>query len=344
VNTLPEEFDVDTMVGRLAEHWGIAVESAEYLPVGAGSYHWSIANTDGERSFVTVDDLDRKPWLGATRDEVFHGLGGAFDTAVALRNEGLRFVVAPIATATGDTLHRVAPRYSLALFPFVPLVDSEAGNGVANPFPHYETPDERADIVSMLAELHRATPTVGSVPRTLDLELPGRRELDAALAELGGTWDGGPYSEPARLVLGRHAADVVELLALADRLAAEVACGRPRWVVTHGEPHARNVLRTDEGRALVDWDTVALGPPERDLWMLMDGPGDVAHYEAATGHELDPSAGSFFRLLWDLADLASYLEVIRLPHVENEDTTRAYRRVTECVGSRDLWSELLEGR
>jgi spectinomycin phosphotransferase len=344
VNTLPEEFDVDAMVGRLADQWGIAVESAEYLPVGAGSYHWSIADTEDKRSFVTVDDLDRKPWLGATSDAVFHGLGRAFDTAGALRSSGLRFVIAPIATLTGDTLHRVAPRYSLALFPFVPSVESPTGNEVASPFPHYETPDERAAIVSMLAELHRATPAVGSVPRTLDLEVPGRRELDAALEELGSTWDGGPYSEPARRKLERHAADVGELLALADRLAVDVARGHARWVITHGEPHARNVLRTDEGRALVDWDTVALGPPERDLWMLMDGAAEVALYEAATGYELDPRAADFFRLLWDLADLASYLEVIRLPHVENGDTTRAYRRVTECVRGREQWAELLEGR
>lgn len=344
MNTLPEEFDVDAMVGRLAEQWGIAVESAEYLPVGAGSYHWSITDTQGKRSFVTVDDLDRKPWLGDTRDEVFHGLGQAFATAVALRNEGLRFVIAPIATTGGDTLNRVAGRYSLALFPFVPSVESQTGNGAASPFPHYETSDERAAIVTMLAELHRATPTVGSVPRTLDLELPGRAGLDAALEELGSTWNGGPYSEPARRVLARHASNVVELLALADRVAAGVAQGRSNWVITHGEPHARNVLRTGEGRALVDWDTVALGPPERDLWMLMDGSAEVALYEGATGHELDPRAGDFFRLLWDLADLASYLEVIRLPHLEDEDTTRAYRRVTECVRSRDRWAELLEER
>jgi spectinomycin phosphotransferase len=344
VNTLPEEFDVDAMVDRLTEHWGIAIESAEYLPVGAGSYHWSIADEKGRRNFVTVDDLDRKPWLGDTRDAVFHGLGRAFDTTVALRSEGLRFVIAPIATLTGTTLHRAAPRYSLALFPFVHSVETRTGSGTSSPFPHYETPNERAAIVTMLAELHRATPTVGAVPRTLDLEVPGRSGLDAALEELGSTWDGGPYSEPARLVLARHASDVVELLALADRLAADVARGRSNWVITHGEPHARNVLQTREGCALVDWDTIALAPPERDLWMLMDSSADVALYEAQTGHELNTRVGDFFRLLWDLSDLASYLAVIRVPHREDEDTARAYRCVAACVTSRDQWAELLEDR
>lgn len=339
MNTLPEELDVGAMIGRLAERWGIAVESAEYLPVGAGSYHWSITDTAGQRNFVTVDDLDRKPWLGETRDAVFEGLGRAFDTAVALRNGGLSFVIAPIATATGDTLDRVAPRYSLALFPFLPI-EGPSGSKAASPFPHYETAEERAAIASMLAELHRAM--VATAPRTLDLEVPGRSELDAALAELGGTWDGGPYAEPARLVLARHAADVAELLALADRLAVHVAQGRPRWVITHGEPHARNVLRTEDGRALVDWDTVALGPPERDLWMLMDYTAEVTLYEARTGHGLDRRAADFFRLLWDLSDLASYLATIRVSHREDDDTARAYRRVTECVSSRDLWAELLE--
>ena len=42
-------------------------------------------------------------------------------------------------------------------------------------------------------------------------------------------------------------------------------------VVTHGEPHAGNVMRRSDGRhLLVDWDTVAVAPPERDLWMHMD--------------------------------------------------------------------------
>ena len=32
----------------------------------------------------------------------------------------------------------------------------------------------------------------------------------------------------------------------------------------------------------------------------------------------------FFRLAWDLNDVAAYLNVLRSPHVENEDTLDAY--------------------
>jgi spectinomycin phosphotransferase len=39
-------------------------------------------------------------------------------------------------------------------------------------------------------------------------------------------------------------------------------------VVTHGEPHPGNILRAAGGLYLIDWDTVGLALPERDLWMV----------------------------------------------------------------------------
>ena len=67
----------------------------DYAPVGAGSYHWVATDRNGVHLFVTVDDLDRKAWLGDRRDVAFDGLRAAFETAVALRQAGLGFVVAP---------------------------------------------------------------------------------------------------------------------------------------------------------------------------------------------------------------------------------------------------------
>ncbi len=58
---------------------------------------------------------------------------------------------------------------------------------------------------------------------------------------------------------------------------------------------------------LVDWDTVALAPPERDLWMVVESAEDAAIYADATGRQVDDEALQFFRLTWDLKDLAEYL-------------------------------------
>jgi spectinomycin phosphotransferase len=329
----PEEFETSTLIDFLGDGWDFDVEAVHYATLGGGSYHWVLEDVEGKRGFVTADDLDQKPWLGDTRESAFDGLRRAFETAVALRDGGLGFVVAPILTTRSETVRRIGPRYTVALFPFV---DGETGT-----FGHYNTA-ERAALLTMLAELHHA-PVVGSLTSRVDLGLPGRGRLEAALRELNQTWSGGPLSEPARKLLAPHASDVTELLALSDRLSVEVARRSTDWVVTHGEPHGGNVMRVGDSHVLVDWDTVALAPPERDLWMLIGDNGkEVNGYEDATGHELDAVAMNFFRLRWDLADIAAFSDLLRSPHGHTEDTEKAYDALRFYVETRDRWAALLE--
>jgi spectinomycin phosphotransferase len=335
VRALPEGYEISELIGSLADGWSFDVEVAEYAPVGAGSYHWVVTDTRGARAFVTVDDLDQKHWLGDTRGSAFDALRAAFDTTVALRDAGLAFVVAPIPTNRGETVLRTGARHAIALFPFV---DGHVGR-----FGHADA-SELVAVAAILAELHRATPAARSLARSVGLELPGRGHLESGLRELNQTWAGGPFSEPARHALAGHANDVTDLLALADRLAATVEDRDSPWVITHGEPHAGNVMHTSDRRVLVDWDTVALAPPERDLWMLVGETGEepATVYTNATGHLLDDDAVCFFRLTWDLKDLAEYLNVLRSAHRETEDTARAYRGLTNCVSIRDQWAALLD--
>jgi spectinomycin phosphotransferase len=321
VKALPEEFDAGALTGALADGWGFDLEAADYAPLGFGSYHWVVRDRKGTRGFVTVDDLDQKAWLGDTRELAFSGLTRAFDTAAALRDSGLSFVVAPIPTSGGESVRRVGPRHTIALFPLV--------DGQAREWGQYDTAADRAAVVALLAELHRATPAVASVSPSVGLELPGRRHLEAGLQELNQTWLGGPFSEPARQALGSHASGVAERIALADRLASDVASRNGEWVITHGEPHAANVMRTAESDVLLDWDTVALAPPERDLWMVVgDTAAEAALYADATGRQVDDVAVTFFRLIWDLKDLAEWLNVLRSPHDETEDTLKTYEGLT----------------
>ncbi len=332
MRALPEEFETNALIGCLADAWGLEVEEAEYAAVGGGSYHWVVTGRDGTPGFVTVDDLDRKPWLGDTRESVFAGLGRAFDTAVALRDGGFGFVVAPITTGSGESVKRIGPRYSIALFPFV---DGRTGR-----FGYYDTA-ERAAVQTMLVQLHRA-PTVASVAGRIDLDLPGRSRLESALSELDEAWLGGPLSEPARQALSRNASDVAELLSLADCLAADLSTRSTDWVITHGEPHPANVMQTDHGYVLLDWDTVALAPPERDIWMLAgDTSDEPTIYTNATGHQLDPVALNFFRLRWGLADLAAFTNVLRSPHRQSTDTVKAYEGLTYCLTTRERWATVL---
>jgi spectinomycin phosphotransferase len=334
VKALPEDVESTALIDSLADGWGFDVETIDYAAVGFGSYHWVATDSRGTRGFVTVDDLEQKPWLGDTQESVFDGLMRAFGTAVALRDAGLGFVVAPIVTSDGEAVRRIGARHTIALFPFV--------EGRAGRFGEYGTAEERADVVTMFAQLHQATSAVESIARRIDLHLPGRGYLESGLQEVNQPWSGGPFSEPAREALARHASDVADLLDLLDRLSRSVATRSLKWVVTHGEPHAVNLIRTDVSHMLVDWDTVALAPPERDLWMLVGDNGDDATtYANLTGHEPDHVAMDFFRLTWDLGDLAAYTHVLRSPHRHSEDTLKAYEGLTKCVGIRDRWAALL---
>jgi spectinomycin phosphotransferase len=322
MEALPDDFDAGALPGLLAAGWGFAVERADYAPLGAGSYHWVVHDAAGVRGFATVDDLDQKAWLGSTRDAVFEGLQRAFRTARTLRDHGLDFVVAPCPTGDGRVLQRVGSRHTLALFPFV---DGRTGAFA------YASPDDRAPVVSLLAALHRATPAVEATAAVTGLSLPGREHLEAAFRDVGTPWSGGPFSEPARAALAEHREHVVELLAETDGLAAGVQRRGGAFVITHGEPHAGNVMRAGSARLLVDWDTVSLAPPERDLWLVVDTPDEAARYEDATGRAVDAAALAFFRLTWDLKDLAEYLKLLRAPHIASEDTRRALTGIVNCV-------------
>lgn len=334
VKSLPDGLETSALIAPLARGWGLDVETIEYAPVGVGSYHWVATDRDGTRVFVTVDDLDQKAWLGDTRASVFDGLTHSLASAVAVRDAGCDFVVAPILTGDGAAVRRLGDRHAIAVYPFI---DGQAGRQF-----EYGTAEERAAVMSMLARLHQATPAAETIARRSDLALSGRKGLESALQELDSPWSGGPFAEPARIALADHADEIVELLGLLDRLRSHVAASSSPWVVTHGEPHPVNVMRTAMGHALIDWDTVALAPPERDLWMVVgrDGTGADAYVDAG-GRRPDPIALDLFRLTWELADIASYASVLRAPHRHNEDTAFAYDTLTKCVAVRDHWAALL---
>jgi len=318
----------DGEVGRaLAEGWRIHAANARYTPVGGGSYHWVIRDGEGRRWFVTVDDLDDKPWLGNSRVTVLDGLRVAMDTALALRQEaGLRFVAAPIPALGGETVRPLDTRYAIAVFPFL--------DGTSGRFGEDYPVGRRGELAGLLAALHQATPTL-TRPPVARIGLPRREALNAALGGLDQPWLGGPYCEPARELLISTAGQVRGLLATFDQLAERVAARAA--VITHGEPHAANfmranVMRAGTGTMLIDWDTVGLAPPERDLWMIAGNTGEeLRHYTTATGRAIDPAALTFYRLRWALDDMSAFLARLRAARQRTADAEHAWRALRETI-------------
>lgn len=313
VRSVPTDIVLEHLVQAIAQHWEVTVTALDYHPEGGGAYHWVGSRARGPEFFVTVDDLDTKPWLGAHRTAVFEGLSSSYATAVELsRSTHLPFVISPVPAESGAPCVRLTERHALALFPFVAGEPGHWGEPLAA--------FGRAELVGLLAELHRSSPASGLTLHRAG-PVPGRAQLEEVLGETDRTWEGGPLSELARLELAKSVHRVTGWLSELDILAAGVAETEQTTVITHGEPHPGNLIRATDRVVLVDWDTAALGPPERDLWMLDEDAW--ARYGRLTGHSVEARTVRAYRLTWALSDVASFVTQLRQPHDANADTKRA---------------------
>jgi spectinomycin phosphotransferase len=305
----PADIDDHELVAEVSRLWGLELVRAEYTPVGGGTHHWRAVDGLGRGYWLNVDDLDLKAFLGSSRSSTFAGLRRALDTAVALHEAGLEFVVAPLPMPGGECLAQFGAHYAIAVCPFV--------LGATRAFEEVFPKEERSKLLRLLARLHAATPAVRDTATAWQLEIALRGELESALADDASTWTGGPLSESARALIHAQASLVRRALSRFDDLAEEVteATAASDLVVTHGEPHPGNLLMTPDGHLrLVDWDTVALAPPERDLWLVRGFEGDA-----------NRAALKLYSLRWKLADIASFLDVLRAPHADTADTRHALR-------------------
>jgi spectinomycin phosphotransferase len=317
VQERPEGLADGEVATALARHWNVDVTELSYLPVGFGGYHWSAHDAGGGRWFVTATDV--------ARFDSFADLERAMATAVHLAQAGLEFVLAPVPTSSGLAACLVGPRYAITVSPFV---DGTAPGSQGDPM----TTADLAAVTGMLARQHAVRADPGEVP-VRALALPDRAVIETSLRERAESWQTGPYGEPTRALVNEHAASLATALDAFDELAAELTFSIGELVITHGEPHSRNLMRSDSGLLLIDWDMAGLALPERDLWWIVSDSGaEAARYAQLTGRAVSETALSLYRLRWDLADLAEFLPWFRGPHEPSADVDTAWRGLADIVG------------
>ncbi len=321
--TRPDAIADATILHALQDGWAFDAVTVEYLRAGFGSHHWVARAADGTRRFVTVDDLASRDFLGSDPSPAFDGLTRAFTTARALRDAGLSWVVGPSTGTDGQVLGWLQTPFSIAVFPYV--------DGVTTA--EYRSDSELADVIPLLAEMHQRTGQVVDDARRQTFRLPNRADLEIAIAQVAGPWTAGPYSEPARHLLAEHLEGVRGQLADYDRLAEQALEDPGGWTITHGEPHSRNVMRTDAGPRVIDWDTALIAPPERDLWMLAPTASHpvAQQYTAATGHEVRPALLRLYGLMWDLDEIGGYLARFRSSHTDDDDSAESWRNLQHFI-------------
>ena len=318
----PKDLTEASLAATLARGWGIEVAGLEYRALGFGSHHWEVVEAGGARWFVTVDELSRRRSTEQeTNAQVQARLAASIGAARTLRNASAEFdfVVAPVPSLDGEVLLPAAEGFAAAVYP---LLEGESFRW--GPF-RYD--DQLAAVVAMLISLHGAALGRAAGAPAEEFGIQRREQLERALREGAEAADRGPFSLPLAELIARNVPSVRAALHNYDELVANVAPSTPR-VLTHGEPHAGNTMLTIDGWKLIDWDTAALAPPERDLWNLDPGDGFVlSMYADATGHVPQPALVELYRLRSDLDDIALCAADLRRDHVDDANTAMSWETV-----------------
>jgi spectinomycin phosphotransferase/16S rRNA (guanine(1405)-N(7))-methyltransferase len=345
VLSAPVGLPQDVLVSALGSGWRIAIASMTYRAVGFGSHHWEVIDAAGTRWFVTADELATKRYsLGESLDSAFDRLCASLAAARDLADCGRTFVVAPLPADDGAPLVRANDQFGVAVYPFIKGHSFEWGE--------FSTPAHRCGTLDLIVAIHTAPAAASRHAMTDGFGIPHRDELEVAIgsvdavdradavgrADTGtvGTVsraeDCGPYARPMALLLRENAEPVRRLLARYDELAALGRSQPARQVLTHGEPHPGNTMLTSAGWRLIDWDTVLVAPPERDLWSLDPGDGSVLRrYAEATGVTPLPSMLELHRIRWDLADLAVDVSRFRRQHTGSLDDDQSWNLLRSMV-------------
>lgn len=313
--TPPQDVSEQALTAALTREWGVVPATLTYRPVGFGSHQWAMTDRAGTGWFATADDLGTDP------DDRWARLRGALDAARGLHRLGHAFVLAPVTTAGDEPVARLGARWALSLFP---LVEGESFD-----FGGYADPAHRRAVLDMLLTVHAAPAGVRDRAPHDDHDVPHRDALEALLAGKAPA-DAGPYAARAAELFAAHAGAVRDLLGRHDELAAGVDPAGA--VLTHGEPHPGNTLRTADGWRLIDWESARVAPPERDLWLL--GDEALGPYAEATGVTPRPELLEMYRIRWDLTDLA--IEAARFggPHAGTAEDDRAYEIIRGVLTGR----------
>ncbi len=312
----------------IEQTWGVAVDSLVYRPVGFGSHHWMAIDDLGRRHFVTVDELSPESRTGDEVSVLGLRLRPALTAAVDLRASGCSFVVAPITTEADEPFVRF-DSYAVALYPFI--------EGRSFSFDETFRQADRHRVLEVVAALHRVPLTSIRPPEADGFVVPWLDQLDQ-LDQLDGSVRGravpeAPHAAVVSQLLLDNEAGIRTLIARYRTLVEQYLSDPGPVVITHGEIHPGNVMATSEGWMIVDWDTVLVAPPERDLWRLAQGGGSVLReYADATGTVPDERLFDLYAIRWELADIASFAAELLRPHEDTEDSRKALEILRSVVG------------
>jgi spectinomycin phosphotransferase len=289
----------ETIIACLQDTYGLRISEVTFLPIGA----------DIDTAVYRVTAGDGAPYFLKLRRGNFNEVAAV--VPAFLHAQGIRAVMAPIATAAGRLWAR-AHGFDWMLYPFFEGKDS------------YEVPLSQAQWIALGASMQAVHAT--RLPADLTARMPresygpGCRMVVKAFHD---QVEQRTYDDPiaARLAAFWMAQrdEIGAMVERAEQLAQALGHRAAEFVVCHADLHAWNVLvGADDALAIVDWDELILAPKERDLMFVGGGlfgdrnrAEEEAWFYAGYGPTaIDPVALAYYRYERIVADIAAYAEQI----------------------------------
>lgn len=245
-----------TIIQCLNTHYGIAVATLTFLPVGA----------DTNASIYKAQTYDQTSYFIKLKLGHHHNIG--VEIVELLQRVGISQVISPIKTIHGKSTQPIDD-FTLIVYPFV---DGQDG------FSRSLTDDQWIKLGRALKLVHEI-----KVPSFLQNSI--RREDYSpkwrdTLRSIYTYIEDDPIPDEIGLKLQKFMKktmpDICRLVDRAEQLGEKLQKHTPKFVLCHSDIHAGNVLiHKNSDIYIVDWDEPIMAPKERDLMFIGGGIGNV---------------------------------------------------------------------
>jgi spectinomycin phosphotransferase len=256
--------------------------------------------------------------------------GEFFEASVSipkyLANSGLRQVIPPITTKTGQLWTNLAS-FKAILYPYI-----EGHNSVETKL----SDDQWIQFGATMKKLHSAhisSVIASAVPRET-FSSKWREKVKAFLKRIEDEIFEEPVAAKTASFLKSKSSEILKLVEHAEALAPLLQKQLPEYILCHADIHGWNLL-VDKGGILyiVDWDTLILAPKERDLMFIGAGISNSGRppieeeslfYQGYGQTEINQNAICYYRFERIIQDIAEYCEHIFLYDEDGEDRIKSF--------------------
>ncbi len=298
----------------LRDAYGLFVAQVAFLPLGA----------DVNTAVYRIVAEHGTPYFVKLRQGVFD------ETAVLLpkflSDQGIRQVIAPIATMTGS-LWASLEAFKLILYPFV-----EGRDGY-----NIELSDDQwNEFGATIRNIHTVVLPPALLARLAQetYSPQGRETVKMFLERV----EYEPFDDPVAVKLASFLKDkrnvILDLVERTEQRAQALQAKPAEFVLCHSDIHAGNILVDSQPAFyIVDWDNPILAPKERDLMFIGGALGFVGHtpqeeealfYRGYGQTQIDPIALAYYRYERIIQDIAAFCEQLLSTNTGGEDREQAF--------------------